>query len=111
MLKVRGFQVAPAELEGCILDHPDVTDTGELPLAFVVLRPEATKRVEDSPLAVDEIKVSIMKHVADNKVGYKKLAGGVEIVDIIPKNPSGKLLRRVLRDKAREMRTKPKAKL
>ncbi|KAG1849862.1 hypothetical protein C8R48DRAFT_613814 [Suillus tomentosus] len=121
MLKVRGFQVAPAELEGCILDHPDVTDTcvvgiqdeysGELPLAFVVLRPEAVKRVEESPPAAEEIKASIMKHVADNKVGYKKLAGGVEIIDVIPKNPSGKLLRRVLRDKAREMRMKPKAKL
>ncbi|KAG2121568.1 hypothetical protein BD769DRAFT_1361304 [Suillus cothurnatus] len=121
LLKVRGLQVAPAELEGCILDHPDVTDacvvgiqdeySGELPLAFVVLRPEVAKRVEDSPPAADEIKASIMKHVADNKVGYKKLAGGVEIIDVIPKNSSGKLLRRVLRDKAREMRTKPKAKL
>jgi 4-coumarate--CoA ligase len=139
MLKVRGFQVAPAELEGCILDHPNVTDTcvvgiqdeysGELPLAFVVLRPDAAKRVEESPDAADEIKASIMKvsasnlqgmcraylptlqHVADNKVGYKKLAGGVEFIDVVPKNPSGKLLRRVLRDKARELRTKPKAKL
>ncbi|KAG1739568.1 hypothetical protein EDB19DRAFT_1635717 [Suillus lakei] len=121
MLKVRGFQVAPAELEGCILDHPDVADTcvvgiqdeysGELPLAFVVLRPEAAKRVEESLPAADEVKASIMKHVADNKVGYKKLAGGVEFIDVIPKNPSGKLLRRVLRDQAREMRTKPKAKL
>ncbi|KAG1765961.1 hypothetical protein EDD22DRAFT_978647 [Suillus occidentalis] len=71
MLKVRGFQVAPAELEGCILDHPDVTDTcvvgiqdeysGELPLAFVVLCPEAIKRVEESPQAADKIKASIMK--------------------------------------------------
>ncbi|KAG1879094.1 hypothetical protein F4604DRAFT_1579408 [Suillus subluteus] len=121
MLKVRGFQVAPAELEGCILDHPDVTDTcvvgiqdeysGELPLAFVVLRPEAAKRVEENPQTADEIKASIMKHVVDNKVGYKKLAGGVEFIDVVPKNPSGKLLRRVLRDKAREMRTKPRAKL
>ncbi|OAX36146.1 acetyl-CoA synthetase-like protein [Rhizopogon vinicolor AM-OR11-026] len=121
MLKVRGFQVAPAELEGCILDHPDVTDTcvvgieddysGELPLAFVVLRPTVAKRVEENPRAVDDIKASIMKHVADNKVAYKKLAGGVELIDVIPKNPSGKLLRRVLRAKARDMRTKPKAKL
>lgn len=48
MLKVRGFQVAPAQLEGCILGHPDVEDTcvvgvpdefsRELPVAFVVLR-------------------------------------------------------------------------
>ncbi|KIJ06739.1 hypothetical protein PAXINDRAFT_140455 [Paxillus involutus ATCC 200175] len=121
MLKVRGFQVAPAELEGCILDHPDVVDTcvvgvqddysGELPLAFVVLRHDAAKHVRNDPTAAHEIKQSIMKHVADNKVAYKKLAGGVEFIDVVPKNPSGKLLRRVLRDKAREMRSRPAAKL
>ncbi|KAH9921801.1 uncharacterized protein B0H18DRAFT_1020248 [Fomitopsis serialis] len=74
LIKVRGFQVAPAELEGHILDHPDVADvcvvglpddySGELPLAFA----------------------------------------GVEFVDVIPKNPSGKLLRRVLRDRATELK-------
>lgn len=42
---------------------------------------------------------------------YKKLAGGVEFVDVIPKNPSGKLLRRLLRDKAKELRVPVKAKL
>ncbi|KIJ62741.1 hypothetical protein HYDPIDRAFT_114438 [Hydnomerulius pinastri MD-312] len=118
MLKVRGFQVAPAELEGCILDHPDVADTcvvgvqddysGELPLAFVVLRPEAATRVQSDPTGTEKIKQSIMKHVADNKVAFKKLAGGVEFIDVVPKNPSGKLLRRVLRDKAREMRSRPR---
>jgi acyl-CoA synthetase (AMP-forming)/AMP-acid ligase II len=71
MLKVRGFQVAPAELEGCILDHPDVVDTcvvgvqddysGELPLAFVVLRHDAAKHVRNDPTAAHEIKQSIMK--------------------------------------------------
>ena len=45
-----------------------------------------------------------IQHVADHKVHYKWLAGGVEFVDVIPKNPSGKLLRRVLRDKAMSMR-------
>ena len=68
---MRGFQVAPAELEGCILDHPDVEDacvvgipdeySGELPLAFVVLRQEAAKRTKKSPGAGDEIKRSITK--------------------------------------------------
>lgn len=43
------------------------------------------------------------QHVADHKVHYKRLAGGVIFVDTIPKNPSGKLLRRFLRDKAKEM--------
>lgn len=113
IMKVKGFQVAPAELEGCVLDHPDVSDTcvvpisdsysGELPMAFVVLHPNAVKRIALDPAEVERVKASITKHVADNKVAYKHLAGGVEFVDIIPKNPSGKLLRRVLRDRARDM--------
>ncbi|KAF8558344.1 acetyl-CoA synthetase-like protein [Imleria badia] len=121
MLKVRGFQVAPAELEGCILDHPDVADTcvvgtpdeysGELPLAFVVLRSDALNRIRNDPAAAETIKQSVIKHVADNKVGYKRIAGGVEFVDVIPKNPSGKLLRRVLRDTARRQKLRPVAKL
>ena len=71
MLKVRGFQVAPAELEGCILDHPDVVDTcvvgvpdeysGELPLAFVVLRSDAVGRTQNNLAAAEAIKQSIMK--------------------------------------------------
>ncbi|KAG2065599.1 acetyl-CoA synthetase-like protein [Suillus decipiens] len=114
IMKVRGFQVAPAELEGCILDHSDVADTcvvpipddysGEVPLAFVVLRAPAADRVGKDSRKAKQIKASIMKHVADNKVAYKHLAGGVEFIDVIPKNPSGKLLRRVLRDRARQLR-------
>jgi acyl-coenzyme A synthetase/AMP-(fatty) acid ligase len=41
-----------------------------------------------------------MQHVADHKAPYKRLAGGIEFIDAIPKNPSGKLLRRVVRDMA-----------
>ncbi|EGO23638.1 hypothetical protein SERLADRAFT_416040 [Serpula lacrymans var. lacrymans S7.9] len=124
ILKVRGFQVAPAELEGCLLDHPDVADTcvvsvphdysGEVPLAYVVLHADAAKRAEADPAEANRIKASIAKHVADNKVAYKRLEGGVEFTDIIPKNPSGKMLRRVLRDRAHKMRatkTKTTAKL
>jgi acyl-coenzyme A synthetase/AMP-(fatty) acid ligase len=44
--------------------------------------------------------------VADHKAPYKRLAGGVEFVDVIAKNRSGKLLRRVLRDKAVDLRQK-----
>jgi acyl-coenzyme A synthetase/AMP-(fatty) acid ligase len=70
-MKVRGFQVAPAELEGCILDHPDVADTcvvpvpddysGEVPLAFVVLHASAAARVGQDPRKADVVKASIMK--------------------------------------------------
>ncbi|KZV70955.1 amp dependent CoA ligase [Peniophora sp. CONT] len=112
IMKVRGFQVAPAELEGHLLKHPDVADccvvgipddySGEVPLAFVMLSQEAAKRAASGSAA--SIKTDIAKWVSDHKVAYKKLAGGVEFVDSIPKNPSGKLLRRVLRDKAKAMR-------
>jgi 4-coumarate--CoA ligase len=114
-MKVRGFQVAPAELEGCILDHRDVADTcvvpilddysGEVPLAFVVLRAPAAELRFAIPYQSDGSQADvIIQHVADNKVAYKHLAGGVEFIDVIPKNPSGKLLRRVLRDQARRLR-------
>ncbi|KAI0706142.1 amp dependent CoA ligase [Cytidiella melzeri] len=119
ILKVKGFQVAPAELEGHLLDHPDVADvcvvgvpddySGELPLAFVVPSESAQARVRKDPRQGDRLKVMLAKHVADAKVEYKRLAGGVEFVDAIPKNPSGKLLRRVLRDQARAMKAKTPA--
>jgi acyl-coenzyme A synthetase/AMP-(fatty) acid ligase len=56
-------------------------------------------------------RLSSLQHVAENKVAYKHLAGGVEFVDAIPVSPSGKLLRRVLRDRARAMKGQVKAKL
>ncbi|KAF8628542.1 hypothetical protein AX15_003835 [Amanita polypyramis BW_CC] len=114
IMKVKGFQVAPAELEGCLLDHPDVANAcvvgvpddykGEVPMAFVVLRSEAANRAADDPGVLGDIKRSIVKHVADNKVAYKHLDGGVEVLDTIPTLPSGKLLRRVMRERARGLR-------
>lgn len=68
---VRGFQVAPAELEGFLLGHPDVADvcvvgvpddySGEVPLAFVVLNAQAAERVRKSPAEGDVIKRALMK--------------------------------------------------
>lgn len=51
----------------------------------------------------DHLRYRSPQHVSDAKVNYKQLAGGVEFVDTIPKNPSGKLLRRFLRERAKEM--------
>ncbi|RPD61672.1 amp dependent CoA ligase [Lentinus tigrinus ALCF2SS1-7] len=112
LIKVRGFQVAPSELEGHLFDHPDVADvcvvsipdeySGELPFAFVLLKEDARLRVQADPKAMTETKRVIMKHVSDHKARFKWLAG-VEFVDVIPKTASGKLLRRVLRDRARSM--------
>ncbi|THH33494.1 hypothetical protein EUX98_g689 [Antrodiella citrinella] len=117
IFKVRGFQVAPAELEGHLLNHPDVVDTcvvgiaddysGEVPLAFVVLHPAVLARIVKDPLEADKVKAGLIRFVADSKVHYKRLAGGVEFIDAIPKNPSGKLLRRFMREKAKELKKTP----
>jgi acyl-CoA synthetase (AMP-forming)/AMP-acid ligase II len=86
LIKVNGLQVAPAELEGFLLDHPDVYDcgviavqdeaAGELPFAFVALTPDAKQRLQDKGQSEESaIRQSILKFVADNKAHYKRLCG------------------------------------
>ena len=96
LIKFKGFQVPPAELEGILLEHPDVADAcvigkpddeaGEVPKAFVVA-------ANDNADADD-----IIEFVKGKVANYKRISE-VEFVDEIPKNPSGKILRRILRDK------------
>jgi long-chain acyl-CoA synthetase len=96
MIKVSGFQVAPAEVEAVLHGHPAVVDcavfgvaderTGEVPVAAVQLDPDRT--VADGELEA---------LVADSLATYKHLRGLV-VVDAIPRLPSGKVLRRTLRD-------------
>lgn len=96
LIKFKGFQVAPAELEAHILSHSHVADVavvgvpdevaGELPKAFVVKKHN---------VALTETQVE--KHVEEKMAPHKKLRGGVEFVEEIPKSASGKILRRVLR--------------
>lgn len=118
---MRGFQVAPAELEGHLLDHPAVTDacvvpvpdeySGEVPLAFIVPHASVAAQIKENPAHAEKVRGELLQHVKDVKTRYKWLAGGVEFIDEIPKTSSGKLLRRVLRDRARELRKAPVAKL
>ena len=79
---------------------------GELPKAFVVK--SASVGLEESDAMV---KRDIAKYVEKEKARHKWLAGGIEFIDAIPKSPSGKILRRLLRDKEREARKKAGAKL
>jgi acyl-coenzyme A synthetase/AMP-(fatty) acid ligase len=95
LIKYKGYQVAPAELEAVLLAHPEVadaavvgradTEAGEIPKAFVVRA--AGSSVEAGAL---------MAFVAERVAPYKKVRE-VEFVAEIPKSPSGKILRRVLR--------------
>ncbi|HET7902247.1 MAG TPA: 4-coumarate--CoA ligase family protein [Candidatus Nanopelagicales bacterium] len=96
LIKYKGFQVPPAELEALLLTHPAVADAavvglpddeaGEIPVAHVVLRQGA----EATP---EEIQEFVAGHVAHYKQVRK-----VIITDAIPKSASGKILRRILRD-------------
>jgi acyl-CoA synthetase (AMP-forming)/AMP-acid ligase II len=96
MIKVSGFQVAPAEIEAVLHGHPAVLDcavfgladerAGEVPVAAVRLDP-------DQPVAEDEL----AQRVADSLATYKQLRH-VVVVDDIPRLPSGKVLRRTLRE-------------
>lgn len=110
----QGHQVAPAELEAHLLTHPAVADctviaipdnsAGEIPKAIVAKSPEAGPDDEAT------IK-SIIKYVQDHKARHKWLKGGVRFIDAIPKSPSGKILRRLIRDQEAAMRRQAGAKL
>ncbi len=98
LIKYKGFQVPPAELEALLLTHPSVVDAavipvpdeeaGELPKAYIVLKP-----------AVPATASEIMEFVAEHVATYKQIRI-VEFVDSIPKSASGKILRRILRDQS-----------
>jgi acyl-coenzyme A synthetase/AMP-(fatty) acid ligase len=88
-----------------VIPVPD-DKAGEVPKAFVVKSPSVGLEENDRMVARD-----IAKHVEKAKSRHKWLKGGVEFIDVIPKSPSGKILRRLLRDKEKERRKKEGAKL
>lgn len=100
MIKYKGFGIAPAELEALLMEHPAVMDSavigapddeaGEVPKGFVVLRPNQTATEEE-----------ILSFANGKLAGYKKIHY-IEITTTIPKNASGKILRRELKEMERE---------
>ncbi len=99
MIKYKGYQVAPAELEALLLEHPAVMDSavipkrdvesGEVPKAFILLRQGQQASAEE-----------LMRFVEERVAPYKKVRE-VEFVEAIPKTPSGKILRRELIEQER----------
>jgi acyl-CoA synthetase (AMP-forming)/AMP-acid ligase II len=100
LIKYKGMQVAPAELEALLLTHPAILDAavvrkadeeaGEVPKAYVVLKPDAESRATTAE--------AIMAFVAARVAPHKRVRH-VEFIDQIPKSASGKILRRVLMQK------------
>jgi len=114
LIKYKGFQVAPAELEGLLLDNPQVNDAAviglqdaeqqtELPRAYIVLAQGVEK--------TDATKQQIADWLHQKVANHKKLRGGIYFIDEVPKSVSGKILRRVLKEQALEEQAGPKAKL
>lgn len=103
LIKVRAFQVAPAELEAILCSHDEVADAGvvgvydkaeatEWPRAFVVARAEMSE--EGMRVLAGKLKGLVEGRTAR----YKWLQGGIVFVGQIPKSPSGKILRRVMKE-------------
>ncbi len=96
LIKVKGYQVPPAELEALLLHHPSILDVavvgvpherfGEAPKAFVVRNTDYLTETD------------VVQYVKDNISEHKWLSGGVEFMESIPKSASGKILRRNLRN-------------
>ncbi|KAL5348601.1 hypothetical protein ACLOAV_006018 [Pseudogymnoascus australis] len=102
LIKYKGFQVAPAELEGSLVDFPGVMDCAvvgiydkdlatEVPRAYIVTKDAS------NPIDINELQKWFNSRVAS----HKKLRGGIELIEQIPKNASGKILRKILKEKAR----------
>lgn len=108
LIKVRGFQVAPAELEGVLLSHPDVSDAGVVGIPAGGFGSSAGEQGSEAPRAYVVRKSGstlgegdVQRWMKARLAGYKQLAGGVKLVDAIPKNASGKILKGELREMAK----------
>jgi acyl-CoA synthetase (AMP-forming)/AMP-acid ligase II len=99
LIKYKGFQVAPAELEALLIDHPLIMDAAvigvenkeqatEVPLAFVVRAPGAGQDLTEK---------EVEEYIAARVAVHKKLRGGVRFIEVVPKSAAGKILRKDLR--------------
>lgn len=114
LIKYKGFQVPPAELEGILIGHPSVNDVAvigiynkdqatEVPRAYIVPANSFGRGEKEAQEIIEWLNQKVASH--------KRLRGGVRFVDEIPKSVSGKILRRMLKVKAQEEEQGPKAKL
>ncbi|UZJ53294.1 hypothetical protein CBS101457_002614 [Exobasidium rhododendri] len=103
LIKYKGYQVPPAELEGLLLHHPDVaaaavigvydkSQATELPRAYIELKGGRKGAEEEAKIAQD-----VIEFIRKKASSQKRLRGGVRILDKVPASPSGKLLRKDLR--------------
>nr|CDI55228.1 related to 4-coumarate-CoA ligase [Melanopsichium pennsylvanicum 4] len=118
LIKFKGFQVSPAELEAVITSHPEVADVAvfgvwcpaqmtEVPRACIVPR---DLELLNKPEECMDLEKRVRGHMETLVAAHKKIRGGIEWVSSVPKSPSGKILRRLLRDEAAREAAKADAK-
>ncbi|KAF8653316.1 hypothetical protein AX16_004016 [Volvariella volvacea WC 439] len=109
LIKYKGFQVPPAELESVLLTHPDIADAAvigvesakeatELPRAYVVPADANKVKTELEKLTFEQ---GIQKWIEGQVARHKFLRGGVVVINTVPKSAAGKILRRELRERAK----------
>jgi acyl-coenzyme A synthetase/AMP-(fatty) acid ligase len=115
LIKVRGFQVAPPELESVLLSHPHIVDAAVIgikdPVEKDVEHPRAFVVKRQVPESESLNEMGVKEHCALRLARYKELTGGVRFVEAIPKNASGKILKRILREMAEKEADQGKARL
>ncbi|EDV23262.1 uncharacterized protein TRIADDRAFT_58361 [Trichoplax adhaerens] len=109
LIKYKGYQVAPAELESLLKSHPDISDAaiigipderaGEIPRAYIILKDSGNGKITTE---------KIQEYVTSKVAPHKRLRGGIAIVTEIPKSASGKILRRLIRDQYKKSIAKSK---
>jgi acyl-CoA synthetase (AMP-forming)/AMP-acid ligase II len=118
MIKYKGLQIAPSELEDLLVQHPAVVDAAvcaiyddkeasEVPLAYVSFAEDVLRGAEEKgrgSQGIQDVCKEVEAWINARVAGYKKLRGGVFHLQTLPKNPSGKILRRELPAKKKEGR-------
>ncbi|CAK4034889.1 Hypothetical predicted protein [Lecanosticta acicola] len=117
LIKVHGFQVAPAELEGVLLDHSKIQDAGVIGVPATSVASDAGRGSGELPRAnlvkkpgVELTDSEVKSYVAERLAKYEHIVGGIVFIGALPKSASGKVLKRLWREQA-EVELKAQAKL
>lgn len=120
LIKYKGFQVPPADLEAVLISHPEIVDSGvigvyskkdetELPRAYIVPKPGS--KALGSAQEREVFQREVAKWITSKVAKHKYLRGGVVVVEAIPKSAAGKILRKELRERAKKEMEAERARL